>query len=397
MSVTRSLKSCPFCDGDLYLCTNGLGMTPSYYRCVRCNIKFPVSQIEGTTDEKEKEEEKMDKRDENVEKAQATKKPIDPMKFGPVVFIAGLMLFGVSVFTGTLVFLIGVVLAVLGAGMTLKRALKRSSLGEPPIAGIAMLVIAIIAIGGFALTSTVTVGAGEKGVVVASPAGNIGEVIDEGWHFDPKYAMCSIEKIRVNKQTTEYVGADDAEDTVGGITVLTQDNLTVDMDMAVTYHIPDEYVSQLRLNYGTDWKLTILHQEVRSIPRLVCAQFTALEIVGADREYVEQAIKSRLTESIESKGIIVDNVIIRELRIPPVLTDAVQQKLAAQQMLEKAQIDLQRIQVEAQASAEAVDKVRNQFSSDQAYLQYILYQTLGELDNVQVILSDNGTATVKVI
>jgi len=167
--------------------------------------------------------------------------------------------------------------------------------------------------------------------------------------------------------------------------------------MAVTYHIPDEYVSQLRLNYGTDWKLTILHQEVRSIPRLVCAQFTALEIVGADREYVEQAIKSRLTESIESKGIIVDNVIIRELRIPPVLTDAVQQKLAAQQMLEKAQIDLQRIQVEAQASAEAVDKVRNQFSSDQAYLQYILYQTLGELDNVQVILSDNGTATVKVI
>lgn len=300
-----------------------------------------------------------------------------------------------SIFIGTVLFVLGAVMLVVGTALIIKAEIKKEM--DWPIGGIAMGVVTFLAIFGVLLGGLVAVDAGERGVVVSSPSGNIGEVIEEGWHFDPKYVVCTIDTIRVNKQTTEYVGSDDAEDTVGGITVLTQDNLTVDMDLAVTYHIPEEYVSSLRLSYGADWKLTILHQEVRSLPRLVCAQFTALEIVGEDREYVEQAIKSRLTESIETKGIVVDNVVIRELRIPNVLTDAVEQKLAAQQMLEKAQIDLQRIQVEAQASAEAVDKVRSQFKTDEAYLQYILYQTLGQLEDVQVILSDNGTATVKVI
>lgn len=311
-----------------------------------------------------------------------------------ILFAVGLIAVIASVFTGVAVFVIGVLMMIFGAVVTFIHTIRKY---DTVIPGTAMIVFTLVLAIGVGAAGLVTVDAGEKGVVVSSPVGNIGEVIDEGWHFDPKYAVCSIDKIRVNKQTTEYVGADSAEDTVGGITVLTQDNLTVDMDLAVTYHIPAEYVSTLRLTYGEDWKLTILHQEVRSLPRLVCAQFTALEIVGEDREYVEQAIKSRLTESIETKGIVVDNVVIRELRIPEVLTDAVEQKLAAQQMLEKAQIDLQRIQVEAQASAEAVDKVRSQFETDEAYLQYILYQTLSDLEDVQVILSDNNTATVKVI
>ena len=319
------------------------------------------------------------------------------LNYSVIVCAVGIIAILASIVGGSIIFLIGLVVTVAGIAMSFKKYYERNdsldSLTPTFLCCIITAVLVImICIGGI-----VHVDAGERGVIVNSPAGGIGDVIDEGWHFNPMYTMCSIDKIRVNMQTTEYVGADDAEDTVGGITVMTKDNLTVDMDMAVTYHIPKDYVSSLRVTYGADWKLTILHQEVRSIPRLVCAQFTALEIVGEDREYVEQAIKSRLTEAIEQKGIIVDNVVIRELRIPHVLTEAVEQKLASQQMLEKAQIDLQRIQVEAQASAEAVDKVRSQFKTDEAYLQYILYSTLKDLDDVQIILSDNGTATVKVI
>ena len=95
--------------------------------------------------------------------------------------------------------------------------------------------------------------------------------------------------------------------------------------------------------------------------------------------------------------IVVDKVIIRELRIPQAMSDAVEKKLIAQQQLEKAQIDLERIQVEAEASKAAVDKVRESFDSDDAYLRYILYETLKGMDGVQVVLSDGGTATGKVV
>lgn len=312
------------------------------------------------------------------------------------VGVAGLLMMVSSVYFGTVVFAAGLVLAILCAVYSLYDSfVKDHSENIPRTFAFGIIVLLLAA--GLCYGSVVAVGAGEKGVIVNSPTGDIGEVIEEGWHFNTLYVLDNIDKIRTNSQTVEYVGQDDSDDTTGGITVLTSDNLTVDMDIAVTFHIPNDYVSQLRLKYGPDWKLTILHQEVRSIPRLVCAQFTALEIVGEDREYVEEAIRSRLSASIEEKGIIVDNVIIRELRIPDVLTDAVEQKLAAQQKLEKAQIDLERIQIEAQASAEAVDKVRSQFESDEAYLQYMLYQNLKDMDGVQVVLSDGGIVTAKVV
>ena len=248
--------------------------------------------------------------------------------------------------------------------------------------------------------SIVQVDAGEKGVVVNSPAGNIGEVIDEGWHFDPRYAFATVDHIRFNTQTVEYIGYDDQVDTVGGVTVLTKDSLNVEMDIAVTFHIPAEMVKKLRFEYGADWKITILHQEVRSVPRLICVNYTALEIISDKRSDVESAITSNLSAQIMDRCggcIVVDKVIIRELRIPQAMSDAVEKKLIAQQQLEKAQIDLERIQVEAEASKAAVDKVRESFDSDDAYLRYILYETLKGMDGVQVVLSDGGTATVKVV
>ena len=314
------------------------------------------------------------------------------VKYLPAIFVVGLAMVVASLFAGVALFLIGTVVCIAMAGIKISRISKDES-----YAGVGMLVFTLIVVAIICFGGVVKIDAGDRGVIVNSPNGDIGEVIDEGWHFNPQYMLCVIEEIRINTQTTEYVGSDSSEDTVGGITVLTSDNLTINMDMAVTYHIPADYVSHLRMNYGSDWKLTILHQEVRSVPRLVCVQFSALEIIGESRESVEEAIKSGLSMSIENKGIIVDNIVIREFRIPTALTEAIELKLTAQQNLDRAKIDLERIQVEAQASAEAVDKVRSQFKSDEAYLQYILYSTLKDLDDVQIILSDNGTATVKVI
>jgi regulator of protease activity HflC (stomatin/prohibitin superfamily) len=218
--------------------------------------------------------------------------------------------------------------------------------------------------------------------------------------MDPKYALANVENIRYNTQTVEYIGFDDDIDTVGGISVLTKDSLVIDMDIAVTFHIPQSMVKKLRFEYGEDWKITILHQEVRSVPRLTCVNYTALEIISDKRSDVESAITSNLSSQIMDRCdgcIVVDKVIIREMRIPTAMSEAVEQKLIAQQQLEKAQIDLERIQVEAEASKAAVDKVRESFDSDDAYLKYVLYQTLKDIDGIQVVLSEGGTATVKVV
>ena len=310
--------------------------------------------------------------------------------------IAGIVMVVASSFLGMAAFVVGAILAVvcIVSGIMLRKSGGKTS----PAIMLGFFTFMILMFIG--MSSMVTVEAGEKGLVVNSPAGNIGETIDEGWHFDPKYAFASVDYIRFNTQTVEYIGYDDDVDTVGGVTVLTKDSLNVNMDIAVTFHIPPSMVKKLRFEYGEDWKITILHQEVRSVPRLICVNYTALEIISDKRSDVESAITSNLSSQIMDRCggcIVVDKVIIRELRIPQAMSDAVEKKLIAQQQLEKAQIDLERIQVEAEASKAAVDKVRESFDSDEAYLKYVLYETLKGLDGVQVVLTDGGTATVKVV
>ncbi|MBR2093087.1 MAG: prohibitin family protein [Candidatus Methanomethylophilaceae archaeon] len=309
-----------------------------------------------------------------------------------VVLVVGSSLMGVPAFV------LGAVLAVACFVFGL---MARKEDGSRKISGGIMFgVMAIFVLLAIAGMSTVQVAAGEKGVIVSSPSGNIGEVIDEGWHFDPAYSFATVENIRYNTQTVEYIGYDDDIDTVGGISVLTKDSLVVDMDIAVTFHIPPEMVKKLRFEYGSDWKITILHQEVRSVPRLTCVNYTALEIISDKRPEVESAITTNLSNQIMDRCggcVIVDKVIIREMRIPQAMSEAVEQKLISQQQLEKAKIDLERVQVEAEASKAAVDKVRESFDSDEAYLKYILYETLKDMQGVQIVLSDSGTATVKVV
>ncbi len=324
---------------------------------------------------------------------------MDSMSLSRISIITGLVGIALvisSALLGTMAFIPGAILAIV---CIITGILSRKDGGRvsPAVTFGFLSIFIIFMIGSL---SIVQVEAGEKGVVVNSPAGNIGEVIDEGWHFDPRYAFASVDYIRFNTQTVEYIGYDDQVDTVGGVTVLTKDSLNVEMDIAVTFHIPAEMVKKLRLEYGADWKITILHQEVRSVPRLICVNYTALEIISDKRSDVESAITSNLSAQIMDRCggcIVVDKVIIRELRIPQAMSDAVEKKLIAQQQLEKAQIDLERIQVEAEASKAAVDKVRESFDSDEAYLRYILYDTLKNMDGVQVVLSDGGTATVKVV
>ena len=103
--------------------------------------------------------------------------------------------------------------------------------------------------------------------------------------------------------------------------------------------------------------MVVVHQVVRSVQRGICATYDALDIVGTDRATIETAITNQIKNDIEMKGgqptgINVVDVKIREMRIPAGLQSAVEQKLIANQLLEKAQIDLERIKVEAEAEAE---------------------------------------------
>jgi regulator of protease activity HflC (stomatin/prohibitin superfamily) len=284
------------------------------------------------------------------------------------------------------------------------------------ILSVAMLVIMVI----IASASLVTVDTGEVAIITVSPNSDLrGATLGTGWHFDPIYCFSNIEKIRYNTQTIEYVGEDYIDDDVSGsLEILSNESLMLCVDMSITYNIPLDNVSDIRTTYGADFENTIF-QCVRSIPRQICSQYSALDIVGGSRATIEQEITDKLTKEIESYGIEVVTVNLRDIRLPDSLSDAIEEKKVAEQEILTAQYNAQTIEIQALANmtkilieanataqasiieadgqAEAIQTVMamlqgsNETESMQYYLTWLYMQALMDPNsNVEYIITDDG-------
>ena len=208
---------------------------------------------------------------------------------GTLFAVLAIVCIVISAFVGIIAFAIGMVLIVLSAICLCKAYTTEDDCVFPMIA----IFVAILGAGVLSVFSIENVDAGEVGVVTSSPMG-VGQSVDEGWHFDPKFALSNIEHIRYNTQTTEYVGGTDSssDDTNGCVMVISKDAMYVYIDMSVTYSIPSSYVSDLRMQYGSDWKSTLLDQNVRSIPRLEGTQYNALDLIGEKRSELSLRLRT---------------------------------------------------------------------------------------------------------
>lgn len=327
---------------------------------------------------------------------------------GTIFAILAIVCIIVSAFVGIIAFAIGMVLIVLSAICLYRAYTTEDDCVFPMIA----IIIALLGAGVLSVFSIENVDAGEVGVVTSSPMG-VGQSVDEGWHFDPKFALSNIEHIRYNTQTTEYVGGTDSssDDTNGCVMVISKDAMYVYIDMSVTYSIPSSYVSDLRMQYGSDWKSTLLDQNVRSIPRLEGTQYNALDLIGEKRSEFESEVKNKLIDKIESYGITVSDVNIREYRIPDSLQEAVEKKMAAEQDKDRAEIEKQTAITNAEAKkevalieaetkllsaekeAQAMKELISGFGTVDRYNQYLYIQALTDPDSnitYVVVPSDNG-------
>ena len=293
---------------------------------------------------------------------------------------------------------------------------------------VALLILTIIV-----SASVVIVPAGYKGVIVSSPSGPDYNEIDEGWHINPYYLFCKIVLVRYNTQQMSFVGADEAGDSQGSIDVSSSDNLAVEMDFSIMYHIQADKVADLTIEAG-DYKDSIMIPICRSVPRDAAARYTALEMRGEKRGDIEVEIGSEITRRLAEKHIVVESFAMRSIRLPDTVEKAIEEKKAAEQQMiaanytrekEIIEADAERQSaiiraegtaqstiVEANGSAEAVRIIMDSLNVTgnesvllQAYLQYLFIQALQNPDsNVQFVivpsdgqsliinLNNNGTA-----
>lgn len=229
------------------------------------------------------------------------------------------------------------------------------------LAAIVVLVIVVLVI---SFNPFVTIGAGERGVVLRFGAVEP-VVLSEGLHFIIPF-MESVVKmdVKVQKALTEEAAS-------------SKDLQEVSSTVALNYHIQPDKANLLYQDIGVYFKERIIDPSIQEIVKAVTARYTAEELI-TKRPEVSDAMKAGLKERITKNYIMVDDFSIVNFSFSKVFMEAIESKQTAEQLALKASRDLDRIKIEAQqkvtsakAEAEALRLQKENLSTDLIKLRQV--------------------------
>jgi regulator of protease activity HflC (stomatin/prohibitin superfamily) len=266
---------------------------------------------------------------------------------------------------------------------------------------------------------TETVNPGEVGVAVYW-----GEtqswVYPEGFHFTSPWMTV----VHMSTRTQAYEmgvsgtpGASGAESSVErgeSISVLTQDQLSVQLSATVQFHLNASTAPMIYRMYGESYADTIIHPLVRTAIRDAASSFSAIDLVDQRprlQTTMEENVQQRLEEALNGRNIptnavVIENILLQNIDLPESLDASIaavqqqrQQTVQRQQALLTAQAEADRLRTEADGEA-AATRIRAEAQADaNRALAASLTPAVLEQHRIEAtlaILSDANTRTVMV-
>lgn len=102
---------------------------------------------------------------------------------------------------------------------------------------------------------------------------------------------------------------------------------------------------------GEDYIHTLLEPEAASAIRGLTSESDAKALYSSGRNLIQDSVKSELVEKLVPRGIIVDDVLLKDLVLPKQLTAAIEAKVQAEQEAARMQYVLQKEKQEAERKA----------------------------------------------
>jgi regulator of protease activity HflC (stomatin/prohibitin superfamily) len=161
---------------------------------------------------------------------------------------------------------------------------------------------------------------GELGVLWRRLGGGtqLDTVYREGMHFI----------LPINEMYVYNVRKQQFTDTID---VLTVDGLTVGVRYSVRYFLDKDTLPLLHQRVGPDFVNVVVRPEVRSVVRTVFGQYKPEEIY-ATQKAIQERVSMLANDHLQSRFIELDNVPIESMTLPPLISEAINSKLAQQQV-----------------------------------------------------------------
>ncbi len=163
----------------------------------------------------------------------------------------------------------------------------------------------------------------------------MGKIYDEGfnWHF-PWNSMF-VYKTQISEQKED-------------ITVLSADGATIQLELSVWYRPIPMDLDSLQVNIGPDYYDRIIAPALRGEGRRIAGQYKPEEIYSSQREQIAKGLLEAMQSLLNGKFINIENVIFRNIGLPQKITNAIDEKLSAQQKAQRMEFVLQREKQEAE-------------------------------------------------
>ncbi len=188
------------------------------------------------------------------------------------------------------------------------------------------------------------------------------------------------------------------------INSLSKDGLTINTELTVLYKIMSNKAAEIYIEYGLDYEDKIIKPVIRSAVRDVIAKLDSSQVYQ-ERDLIQKKLMEKVSKELEKRYILLDEILIRDIKLPKRVVEAIEQKRRAYEeaekmkfLVEKEKLEAERKRVEAKGIADANKIIAGSLTKE--YLQWKFIENIksyAEGDNNTVILIPYDTEMTPII
>lgn len=267
------------------------------------------------------------------------------------------------------------------------------NLGFPKaLIGISIAVIvAIIVIS----KSTITIEAGKAGVLYRTFSGGVvtdEPALGEGFQIIAPWNKVIVYEVRQQELFEK-------------MKVLSSNGLDILLEVTAWYLPQEEKLGLLHQKKGVNYLDRVIRPAIRSAARSVVGRYTPEQIYSSKRDAIQEEIFEETKKILNSQYIQLNEVLVRDVTLPPTIKNAIEKKLQQEQefleyefKLQKAEREAKRQRIEAQGKADA-NRILSASLTDKILREKGIQATLelAKSNNSKVIVVGSGKDGLPII
>ncbi|HTQ63644.1 MAG TPA: prohibitin family protein [Puia sp.] len=291
--------------------------------------------------------------------------------------------------------IIGFIIFIIGLVMVRSEEVIKRYSGPVRVVGVLMILLGVL------IACVIQIEAGEIGV--KKLFGKVqDDVLESGLHFiNP---LLEVEKMDIKTQNYTMSGVHDegAKQGDDAIRALTSDGLEVVLDLTVLYRVLPAQAPNIIRKIGLDYTDKIVRPITRTKIRDNAVYYEAVALYSTKRDEFQQRIFKSIDEDFKKRGLVLEQLLIRNISLPQAVKTSIEQKITAEQEAQKMQFVLQKERQEAErkrVEAQGISDYQRIISESltDRQLQYEQIKAMKELaasPNAKMIIMGKGNTPI---